>query len=262
MRSQESPYRNPCVLAVLPVAICLIFLLGPLAAKALPNACSLVFSQSDTRPQHKVKDVVFDLDWTLFYKTSSDLVAIKPENIVRFENDIYRLSDYAIEVLFILQSKGYRISFFSGGSSDRNAVLIQFLNTKMKQLLSQDLIAFKILNSTDLTRTQASPERPFPERFKKDLRKINENIHEIVLVDDIQNFTPADQQSQVVWIGKTFNDEPIFLEGKNRRAAGSEYTPMDKTEWKLEREKLLYALEVIFQKDNSGDILPPPRSLP
>lgn len=201
-----------------------------------------------TLVQGAPSDVVFDLDWTLFYQVNSPQNLTDVQRVTQFNDHVYHLADSSEEVLGYLQNEGLRISFFSGGDPTRNQHLVRFLKEKFYERTGKTLKIYKILNFNDLTRTPAPETARFSDRYKKDLSKINQDTAKVFIFDDIQSFVPETQKSQMIWLGQTFNDLPQFPKNPSHEFLADEFNPKSEKEWFIERNKLLRALELFAYK--------------
>jgi hypothetical protein len=180
------------------------------------------------------KHVVFDIDWTI---TSQVTPNFKDNRIIEVEGKKYFVHD-GIEqfVEELLQKKEMNISFFSGGSKSRNHSLLRQI--KLSDGRSLEDIAYKILNSEDLTRVEgAIPSDKFSLRYKKDLNKITTDLSNLVMIEDTLHFVLNQKQEEhVLFLGKTFLHFENFSDAK---LGTGEYIPRSVGEWSLARKKLL-----------------------
>lgn len=191
-----------------------------------------------------IVDIVFDIDWTLFYPTSSQTAEMRPENCILVNGTYYRMTDHAPQVLAALAANQYRISFFSGGDMQRNSDLVAFLIKRTIEVTGVELRPHRILNQSDLTEMENPVSDKFGDRYTKDLRKVNSDIRKVVVIDDIEKFFTGEHKSQLVHLSPTFNDLPEFHSDRPA-SSDSKYVPSNYRTWKQEREKLVYALGVI-----------------
>lgn len=186
--------------------------------------------------------MVFDLDWTLLYPLDENTVA-NPLKTVLFQGERYRVSDHTSEVLAqLFRKKDIRVSFYSGGSADRNAAVLKqiFISENMT---AYDL-AYKVLNKEDLIKVSDDPSLSFTQRLKKDLTKIQPDLNRVVLFDDSANYTLEEQKKNQLWLGKTYT----FYEHKSDIPIHrTEYDPPTISEWRRERNKVLSIYEAIEQ---------------
>ncbi|WP_413291178.1 NIF family HAD-type phosphatase [Bdellovibrio sp. HCB337] len=176
-------------------------------------------------------DVVFDLDWTLFYpsKTSPN------SNSLSFGPDYYVMADGAAQVIAALHRDGHRVSLFSGGEDGRNQALAEYLLEKVKAQGVSDFAFYKVLSKKDLTpRPGAAPDARFSERYMKDLSKVNEDLSRVVLVDDMDKFAVRGQEKNMYFLGTTY----AYHESFNPQMQGA-YDPPNEAEWLRERRKIM-----------------------
>lgn len=177
-----------------------------------------------------VYDVVFDLDWTLFY------IAKTPESsaAIQFGDDYYQVADHAVDVIVSLHKEGHRVSLFSGGAPDRNNFLADYLKSQIQAQGITDFEFTKVLDLADLTPRPGVPATAkFAERYMKDLTKVNGDLSHVVLVDDMQGFSVPGQEKNLYWLGKTYSFYQTF-----KAQAVSPYDPPNLEEWTRERNKI------------------------
>ncbi len=97
-----------------------------------------------------------------------------------------------------------RISFFSGGHVARNRALLDAIKLKDGSSVRALVTDKQIHGRESMTATGVGPEGRVRERFKKDLRTINPDLSNVILVDDIPNFVPDSQLHHVVWLDEDF----------------------------------------------------------
>jgi hypothetical protein len=178
-----------------------------------------------------IRDVVFDLDWTLFYPVDKAY----DRNTVQVEGKFYRLADGAIEAMMELDNSGHRVSLFSGGASSRNLALANFIANKVVQEGNYRFQFYRILSKGHLTtRPGVADSAAFGDRYGKDLRQVNPDLSNVVLVDDMKQFAVAGQERNVYVIEKTYNFFPQYTASANQ-----EFDPPSFCEWLLERKKII-----------------------
>lgn len=183
-------------------------------------------------------DIVFDLDWTLVYSVDEELAS--EARTIRVEGKYYRLADGAEDVIAALHSSpDFRVSFFSGGEKARNHKLLKqiFLPNSNKSLYE---VAHKILSKEDLAVHSTDPDAAFTQRYKKDLRLVNEDLGKVVLIDDLKEFTPAGQKKNLFWLGKTY----VYAEDFASASYGA-YSPPSELAWLHERKKLYWTYDAL-----------------
>jgi hypothetical protein len=157
-------------------------------------------------------DLVVDIDLTIVAlvsdKANSDLLGGPSENIVTVGEERYRVfegvKDRFAEWVREKQAAGQvRLHFFSGGTEVRNENLLK--NIKMKDGTSLwDLCEGRAFGRTSMTPTGLGPLHRTRDRYKKDLTKINPDISDVIIVDDIKEFVADGQRGHVLWLGEDF----------------------------------------------------------
>jgi hypothetical protein len=178
-----------------------------------------------------VFDVVYDLDWTLFYPVDS---VVDSETISLPEGN-FRLADGSAEALLRQHRAGHRISIDSGGLKSRNEALAAFAVEKVRAQGGSDFSFYKILNFEDLTPREGAPANAkFADRWIKDLRKVNPDLRRVIHVDDTPKFTHPGQEVNFYWLEKTYNFFPQFPSAHG----ADEFDPPSEMEWRQERQKI------------------------
>ncbi len=175
-------------------------------------------------------DVVFDIDWTLVSQVDS-YDAAGSSRVYKSLDDYYRLTDGAQEIIQdLLEDKNVRISFYSGGSEARNLDLLSQIKLANGDSLLD--ISHKVLSKKHLLEVSTDESLRFSERLKKDLTLINKDLNSVVLIDDIEHFTPLSQRKNVIWTGKTFSFQDAFIHMDGDHQAKTELA------WLRDRYKL------------------------
>lgn len=175
-------------------------------------------------------DVVFDIDWTLFYPTKT----LATTDGVQVGEESYRMADGVLKIISDLHTQGHRVSLFSGGKKERNAALAQYLLQRLQAQGLRDFSFYKVLNFENLTPRPGAPAgAKFSERLMKDLSLVNTDLSRVVLVDDMPKFAVLGQERNVFFLGKTY----VFYENFDSSLHG-EFDPPTKTEWQRERSKI------------------------
>ncbi|MBK8204196.1 MAG: zeta toxin family protein [Bdellovibrionales bacterium] len=201
-------------------------------------------------------DVIIDIDWTLAYLLPPSGDAAADPGTFRFANTLFRFSDYAAQVIFHLaRDSRFRVSFFSGGSTNRIEHMLRQL--EILPGLSAFDVAFQILTKHNLTNVSTDSSLPFSSRFKKDLRTVmrNINLERAILIDDIKDFGPENQHRNMLWVDHALGYYRDLEQIRQARAEGadSRYLPREINgdggllDWQRERQKLLYSLGVILE---------------
>lgn len=184
-------------------------------------------------------DVVFDIDWTLFYPSKTAIGA----GSVHVGEDYYRLADGALQVIADLHAQGHRVSLYSGGKQERNMALAAYLMEELRSQGVRDFQFYRVLHFEDLKPRPGAPEGArFSERLMKDLSLVNSDLSRVVLVDDMPRFAVPGQERNVFSVGKTYS----FYERFNPSLHG-EFDPPSKEEWRRERAKIMNFYQ-LFQK--------------
>lgn len=201
-------------------------------------------------------DLIFDIDWTLAYLLPSSGHPTNDSGIFRYGRTFFRFSDHAARVIFFLaRDSRFRVSFFSGGSTDRIEYMLRQLETSPG--LSAFDLAFQIMTKHNLTNLRTDSSLPFSSRFKKDLGSVLRtiNLERAILVDDIKDFGPEAQHRNMLWIDHSLRYFRDLAQIRQARVEGmdSRFVPREidgddgLLDWQRERQKLLYALGVILE---------------
>lgn len=218
-------------------SLILIFTLGFLLSCQLGN-------RHRHPSSHGAIDVVFDLDWTLIAQVSSP-EGIPPEDLLRFEDEYYRLNPGAREILTdLLALENVRVSFFSGGGGERNLSVLSQVN--LGGVSARD-VAYKIFSRSDLTdfSHQVSADARFSERYKKDLRPINPDLSRVIMIEDNVNFALDSEQSRnFIWLGETFENLEVYSKAL-AQLTEEKYRPHSYAQWLSSRLKLAVVGEIL-----------------
>lgn len=209
--------------------------------------------------------VVLDLDWTLFYKVNPHTQGQEVENIVEAEGEFYRLADFGAEFIAALHRLGVRVSTFSGGTTLRNMLLVDFLNKKVREQKAKNFSFYKVLNKDDMTRlANAIPTTRFVDAYRKDLTRIiaddlkylsiEEAMNRVLLLDDVAKFAMTYQEGNLLHLTPSFEDilnfDMVKLFPKNTDPT---FLPKSFSEWAHERNKFIYLLGVIATAKKYSD---------
>ncbi len=206
-------------------------------------------------------DVVFDIDLTIVALVKDgpggDLLADPKDptkNIVpvTFElegsihSERYRLFEGVTDLMEKLRKDPrVRVSFFSGGTEQRNEALLRKIFLPDGTSL-WDLASGRVYGRTSMTPTGVQLPARVRERVKKDLHKVNADIADVIIVDDIQEFVPESQRGHLLWIGEDF---PFPDRTKTPPASvDAELLAREKFKYGWIGEKLQYALDQRFNK--------------
>lgn len=205
-------------------------------------ACSVTVP--NRYPSSKEIHIILDLDWTIVSPVENVLTG---KNIISVEGELYRLHEGAKELLEqLFRTPGVKVSFFSGGSRERNFQLLSQLKLfdGNENAYSR---AYKVLSKDDLTRLESVPETArFSEKFKKDISKISKDLDNIIIIEDNPFFAINKEQSKsFLFLGQTYKYFESFEESqlamknlKNPTEQELKYYPRNWIEWKLNRDRL------------------------
>ncbi|MFT6070306.1 MAG: hypothetical protein ACJAT2_002803 [Bacteriovoracaceae bacterium] len=199
-----------------------------------------------------VIDIVFDLDWTLISKVDPSLKGRK--GIIEIGEELYRVHDWARELVtaLVLDPK-YRVSFFSGGPSQRNIKVLEAITIVDGSERSFLEVSHKALHREDLLLVDppADLDNPAPaDRWKKDLTKINEDLKKIVMFeDDYRHALNPKQRQNILWMGMSFYhiDSKKELREAQRSLSDDSFVPPSIQKWQLQRNKLAISFGVLEQ---------------
>lgn len=198
-------------------------------------------------------DLVFDLDWTLFYTTSVASVQENPQRTYEYEGVYYRMSDEAPEVLLRLQQQGYRLSLFSGGRRARNEFLAGQLVRESAALPGGPLRFYRVLSFEDLSRRERPASSRFTDTYYKDLTKVQPRLDEVILVDDMNRFSAPGQERNLFWLTPVYNDHWRYPQPGT--VAGL-FDPRTREDWRRERRKLVdlfQGLQELQERQGRGE---------
>ena len=163
-------------------------------------------------------DIVFDIDLTIVANipaSGKDPLA-DPRNPLHGTVDIqfpkdgavaserYRVFEGVRELMEKLRADPrVRVSFFSGGSEARNEALLRSIKLPDGSSL-WDLAGGRVYGRSSMSATGKGSMFRIRDRFKKDLTRINPDISDVIIVDDIKEFVPPSQSGHVLWIGEDF----------------------------------------------------------
>ncbi len=230
-------------LSVLSIAMTVVILSAPPLATAQG-------SQSETEIH-----IVLDIDWTLANPTTEKMAQADPSGIIRVDGEIYRISESAIDVLIALHEiPGAKISFFSGGSTERNEFLIKKVYEMVDKVVgSSKYRPHLILSKDQMRQVSDDPTLKFHERYKKDLAPFFD-LNQTLLFDDVLGFTPKGQERNLIWTGKTYNDRIRFdldyLEDPTQKS----YKAPNFTEWQRDRQKLIRFLGIVLEAQERAHV--------
>lgn len=179
-------------------------------------------------------DVVFDIDLTIVARVEDgphgDLLA-DPQNPrrgtveIQFHEPHYDRQNRPRDIAPTLKAERYRVfegmtdlmqklkalqedgkvrvSFFSGGSEPRNETLLKTIKLPDGTSL-WDLSQGRVHGRSALTPTGLPSNMRIRDRFKKDLTRINPDLSDVIIIDDIKEFVPVKQRDNLLWIGEEF----------------------------------------------------------
>lgn len=163
-------------------------------------------------------DIVFDIDLTIVANipaSGKDPLADARDPLrgtvdIRFPKDgavateRYRVFEGVRELMEKLRADPrVRVSFFSGGTEARNEALLRSIKLADGSSL-WDLAGGRVHGRSSMTATGKGSMFRIRDRFKKDLSRINPDISDVIIVDDIKEFVPPAQSGHVLWIGEDF----------------------------------------------------------
>lgn len=198
----------------------------------------ILFTFISTSSYARYIDIVFDIDWTLVYPVNDLSEITNTSRLYHVNGEYYRLADGAEEIIDdLIKNKNVRISFFSGGLEKRNIDLLKsiMLPNSNKSLYE---ISHKVLSKKDLSVVSDDHNLKFFQRYKKDLRLVNNDLKNVVLIDDLKEFTLAGQGKNVMWLEETFEFTEKFKQGYS-----SKFYPANKLLWAKERSKLFWIFD-------------------
>jgi hypothetical protein len=137
-----------------------------------------------------------------------------PESLLKAKklNHKYRIFPHVeefLQELKVMQEKGLvRVSFMSGGSMSRNLVVLDKIilpdgTTALDLATPKNGIA-GVFGGEHLKPTGLGPEHRYRERFKKNLKLVNPDLRDVVLIDDIRDYLPEIHQKNMFWIDDVF----------------------------------------------------------
>ena len=131
-----------------------------------------------------------DLDWTVLYQLKEGDIVKDQSKVFTHNGERFRITDHAGEYFQALidNYKGINISFYSGGSEERNLKVLEFIKLPSGQSLLD--ITHNLFSRQDLEKVSDSKELSFAERNKKVLsNKIpNYDGDKVLLNDDLLKF--------------------------------------------------------------------------
>src|SRR3989339_69897 len=143
----------------------------------------LVLQTSVVAKEDEIIDIVFDLDWTLVCELEDGSHA--HGNILDISRKKYRIANWAEEMLVLLASRpNVRLSFYSGGDQIRNLEILKEIILPEKNISVFDL-AYKILSKDDMDEVSQEKTLRFSQRYKKNAAKINSNLNNVIIIDDV-----------------------------------------------------------------------------
>lgn len=218
-------------------------------------------------PSSEVKkiDIVFDLDYTIISKVEESYRGKK--NVIAVGDELYRVHDWTQELMTVLhQNPRYRISFFSGGPEERNLAVLKQIKILDGSKKSLEDVAHKLLHRADLLDIEppASILNPSPaDRWKKDLKKINLDLNQIIMFeDDARHALNKKQRQNILWMGMSYlhfdTSEEVTLAQKLKPT--NQFVPPGHGEWMLQRNKLALSYGILQDSveefDKGGGVLP------
>jgi hypothetical protein len=195
-------------------------------------------------------DVVFDLDWTLISKVKEE--SRGSAEVIIVGEELYRVHDWARElVTALVLDPNYRVSFFSGGPMDRNIKVLESIKIMDGSQRSFLDISHKTFHREDLLFVDAPArlENPAPaDSWKKDLRKINNDLNKVVMFeDDSRHALNIKQRENILWMGMSYYhiDSNKELKMAQKSLVGDSFVPPSVDKWKLQRNKLAISFGIL-----------------
>ena len=201
--------------------------------------------------------IVFDLDWTLLYQLKEGDIVTDESKVIEFEGQRFRITDHAGELIQSLLEnyKGVNISFYSGGSEERNRKVLGAIKLPNGQTASD--IYTDLFSRQDLEVVSESKELGFAERNKKVLYdKIDYyDGAKVLLIDDLLQFSDyRGTRFEIKDIKQRLNTlfsfgRISFYEKKSDllKQAPKLHDPTDEKHWFLERNKTAIMYGIISE---------------
>lgn len=228
------------------------------------SSCQFISQRGPSSSNSKI-DIVFDLDYTLISLVDESYRGKK--NVIAVGDELYRVHDWARELVTSLhQNPRYRVSFFSGGPEARNLSVLNQIKLLDGSKKSFAQVAHKLLHRDDLLNIDppASIVNPSPaDRWKKDLRKINKNLDQVIIFeDDARHALNPRQRRSNLWMGMSylhFDTKKQLLNAQENMEL-QKFVPPSINEWQLQRNKLALSFgileEAVDELDSKGGRLP------
>lgn len=208
-----------------------------------------------TKAAESTFHLVLDIDYTFFHLVDQ---RVSERTIMASDKRFYEPIAWGIEGIENVLARGMKISFFSGGEEARNISLLK--QVKLSDGRSLYEVSQAVYSKKHLKKV-ASKGR-FSERYKKDLLALGFNMDKTLLIDDLANFAPENQKSNLLWIGRTYYHFNDFLEAQKAlsiRKKELKFIPKSHDEWFIAKNKMKYVFELILDakenSKNSKDIL-------
>lgn len=164
-------------------------------------------------------DVVFDIDLTIValvkdgpggdfladpLDPKKNIVPVSFEVEGSIHSERYRLFEGVTDLMEKLRKDPrVRVSFFSGGTEARNEALLRNIFLPDGTSL-WDLSSGRVYGRTSMTPTGVKEPARVRDRVKKDLHRVNPDIKDVIIIDDIKEFVPEAQRGHLLWIGEDF----------------------------------------------------------
>jgi len=177
--------------------------------------------------------VVFDLDGTLLYTVDDSYEG--RDGVYRFKDEYYKTAFGSAETIqYLLDQENVKISFFSGGSKERNLSILKKI--KLDSGLSLLDIAYKVFHQQDLSSEKT-----------KDLLKVSRDLDHVVLVDDQLSHIHVGQSQNMFHIESAYwyfeNFESVMEE--RLRFPDKTYLAPNLSEFKREKKKFQWILGIL-----------------
>lgn len=189
-----------------------------------------LFATSSVAGSASSFDIVFDIDWTLFYPVDKNGDA----ETLQLPEGRFRMADGVIETVLKLHRQGHRISAFSGGTAKRNHALVDVITRRIHERGAPEFEFYKVLSFEDLSpRPNVAEASRFADRWMKDLTKVNPDLSRVILVDDMVKFAPPGQERNMYWLEVTYNFHAQFDPEQKQS-----FDPPNEAAWRRERAKI------------------------
>jgi hypothetical protein len=211
--------------------------------------CGCATSSRKIASEEAIYDIVFDIDWTIVYQVREKYIG--SAGVMKIGEEYYHESFDLISLMDDLFARpNVRVSFFSGGSSERNMELLAKIKLSNGKSLQE--MAYKILSLNDLEiRPGVNPNDSsvkFSKKYQKNLLRVNSDLKNVMMIDDIENFLPTEQSDHMFFLQKTYEFFPSFSAAETARLTNelrADYIPSSYQEYIGEKHKLAWVKDVL-----------------